>query len=719
MNANIFYFFLQTGAGCEKNLTAVPGNSIRCSAFDSTLCNGRGLCYQSQQTGDKVCICNTGYAGANCTQCDDGYEPFLNGNTQSCKSVCSLTDGVAPCNGHGTCDAVTATCSCTANTSSTVGFYAGQFCGACQDGAFGATCQKCPDCGNGKCKGSGTNTGDGSCSCFAGYDGPSCDRCAYGYQMDTSVDKCRKCPVDAVTQKVCNAPNGACTISNAGSSSTASCTCENGFSGKTCGKKSETAPAKACLEDCYGNGKCSNGICFCSTGYSGAYCNLTAPAKCTSSSCGQCETCNAVSGLCELIDRCCGNGEYFSDQCFCKRGYAGEDCSSVMSTTQQAVKQYKWKWMEGTYVVNADGRICSKLCGNGLKERKINCVEYTNEKDSSSFTQVPDSKCTDAKPDSFVACNNFPCKSTGTSVDLRVVKLTFDMDYTTVMNDAVRSKTFEKSLIADFNALTNNITSDDNMEVVALKEGSVKAYVILHTPDNEKVIRSLDSVAGDENTAAAASLDPNKVQALKILTKATNVVKSEKLEQEEISVYVLADSGNPKAGPQVADAITDSGDRVTPGGQAAISIVIVFVFIGLLVGIGGFVRAKRDWIKQMATQSTASRPQQVNIKLTAEEHNNPLMLQMSGDKDAKSNIGDKKGSALAGAVATVQRAIQLDNEHNWTEAAKWYKKANDQFAVVLENETNANTRFALAKKVNGYLEREQFLAKKVSSGGVS
>ena len=90
----------------------------------------------------------------------------------------------------------------------------------------------------------------------------------------------------------------------------------------------------------------------------------------------------------------------------------------------------------------------------------------------------------------------------------------------------------------------------------------------------------------------------------------------------------------------------------------------------------------------------------------------------SGDKDARSNIGDKKGSALASAVATVQRAIQLDNEHNWAEAAKWYKKANDQFAVVLENETNANTRFALAKKVNGYLEREHFLAKKVSSGGL-
>ena len=40
--------------------------------------------------------------------------------------------------------------------------------------------------------------------------------------------------------------------------------------------------------------------------------------------------------------------------------------------------------------------------------------------------------------------------------------------------------------------------------------------------------------------------------------------------------------------------------------------------------------------------------------------------------------------ALANAVGTVQRAIQLDNEHNWKEAVKYYKKANDQFAIVIE-----------------------------------
>ena len=163
------------------------------------------------------------------------------------------------------------------------------------------------------------------------------------------------------------------------------------------------------------------------------------------------------------------------------------------------------------------------------------------------------------------------------------------------------------------------------------------------------------------------------------------------------------------------DVENNNDSTVTSGGAAAISIIIVFVFIGLIVGIGGFIRAKKDWIKRMATESTASRPQQKQIKLTAEEVNNPLMLQMSGGKDMVKNLNDKKATALANAVGTVQRAIQLDNEHNWKDAVKYYKKANDQFAIVLENETNASTRFALAKKVNGYLEREQFLTKKIGN----
>lgn len=717
------------GTSCDKNETRIVTEFSRCSGGnndDANICNNNGLCYVSQQ-GTKTCICSKGYTGNTCSKCDDGYEAASTStaNATKCKSVCALS-GVEHCYGHGTCDTASKVCTCASNTSETIGFYAGQFCNSCKPGSYGTHCAKCPaasTCVNGNCKGSGTNEGDGTCSCLPGYAGEQCDACAYGYIMDTASSTCKQCAVNSITKKICNAPYGSCAI---GDSNNAICKCVDGYHGNTCEvKKNDDANTEAkCINNCYNNGKCSNGICFCNSQFTGAYCNITAQPKCTASSCGTCETCNTNTGFCELIDRCCGRGEYFDDKCFCKRGYNGADCSATLTPAQQEEKRYAWKWLNGQYIVGADGKICSKLCNTGLKTREITCVEYTNEKDSTTYAKAADSKCANLKkPDGVIECNRFPCsdsKGEDSDTDVRVVTLTLDMDYTTVMNDAHISGTFEDSLIEDLNILTGDIANKNNVEIMTLTEGSVKASVILYTDDNKKVVETIDAAINDGGAPGETTLDRNEIQALKILTKTKKVVKSERLTPEQANTYIVQDTGSTTlAGGkhQVVSASNDDGEKkssVTSGGAAAISVIIVFVFIGLIVGIGGFVRAKRDWIKKMATQSTASRPQQVQIKLTAEEHNNPLMLQMSGDKNALKDTNSKKGSALANAVATVQRAIQLDNEHNWKEAVKLYKKANDQFAIVLENETNANTRFALAKKVNGYLEREQFLTKKLS-----
>lgn len=710
------------GTSCDKNETHIINAFTRCSGGandDATLCNSNGVCYVSQQ-GNKVCICSKGYTGNNCSKCDDGYE-VASTSTTKCKSVCALT-GMEHCYGHGTCNTATKTCTCASNTSATAGFYTGQFCGTCKLGFYGKNCAKCPaaaSCVNGNCKGSGTNEGDGTCSCLPGYEGAQCDACAYGYTLDTASNSCKRCPVNSITKKVCNAPYGSCVIGN---KNDAVCKCVDGYEGSTCEIKKIGGGNidKKCINNCYNNGKCSNGICFCNSKFTGAYCNITAQPKCTATSCATCETCNANTGFCELIDRCCGRGEYFDDKCFCKRGYTGTDCSATLTPVQQKEKQYAWKWLSGEYTVGADGNICSKLCNTGLKTREITCVEYTNEKDSTTYAKAADSKCANLKkPDGVIECNRFPCSGENDNTDVRVVTLTLDMDYTTVMNDAHVSETFEDSLIEDFNILTNGITNKNNVEIMTLKEGSVKVSVILYTADNKKVLEKIDAAIKDDGASAEATIGRNEIQALKIVTKTNKIVKSDQLTSKEANTYIIEDTASDNlaaGGNQVVSSNNDVSNKkssVTSGGAAAISVITVFVFIGLIVGIGGFIRAKRDWIKKMATQSTASRPQQVEIKLTAEEHNNPLMLQMSGDKNVLKNTNDKKGSALASAVATVQRAIQLDNEHNWKEAVKFYKKANDQFAIVLENETNANTRFALAKKVNGYLEREQFLTKKL------
>ena len=750
------------GTACNKNQTNELITRIRCTNAndDMNRCHNNGLCYQStSNTNDKICICSKGYTGENCTKCDDGYEldsaSSSSTTTIKCKSVCALT-GMEHCYGHGTCNTMTKTCTCTSNTSLTSGFYTGQYCNTCQENTFGATCDQCPmetNCLNGKCKGSGTNQGDGTCACFTGYEGSKCNACAYGYTLDTSTDTCKHCPVHSITNKICNEPYGKCNIdttttsNNNNNNNIAICTCIDGYEGNTCGVKkiidNPNNKDNTCINNCHNNGQCANGICFCNSEYTGTYCNITAQPKCTENSCATCETCNMNTGFCELIDRCCGRGEYFNDQCFCKRGYSGVDCSTSLTVTEQQIKHYAYKWINGEYVKNTeDNKLCSKFCGNGIKERNIKCVEYTNELDSTTFVEVADSKCTGmTRPHATIECNTFACTTEGDeendNTDVRVITLRFDMDYTTVMDDADISKTFEKSLIEDFNILTDGITNENNMEIMSLKEGSVEAYVLMYTNDNNKVIEQLEKVVDVDGSGSATTttttttgttLSRNDIQALKILTKTKHVVKSGKLTPKEANIYVIEDKGSITLRQNNNARITDSSSMknaedvennndstVTSGGAAAISIIIVFVFIGLIVGIGGFIRAKKDWIKRMATESTASRPQQKQIKLTAEEVNNPLMLQMSGGKDMVKNLNDKKATALANAVGTVQRAIQLDNEHNWKEAVKYYKKANDQFAIVLENETNASTRFALAKKVNGYLEREQFLTKKIGN----
>ena len=83
------------------------------------------------------------------------------------------------------------------------------------------------------------------------------------------------------------------------------------------------------------------------------------------------------------------------------------------------------------------------------------------------------------------------------------------MDYTTVMDDADISKTFEKSLIEDFNILTDGITNENNMEIMSLKEGSVEAYVLIYTNDNNKVIEQLEKVVDVDGSGSATTTTNN------------------------------------------------------------------------------------------------------------------------------------------------------------------------------------------------------------------
>jgi thiol:disulfide interchange protein len=162
---------------------------------------------------------------------------------------------------------------------------------------------------------------------------------------------------------------------------------------------------------------------------------------------------------------------------------------------------------------------------------------------------------------------------------------------------------FETSLVDDFNILTNGITNANNMEIMALKEGSVKAYVVLYTNNNKKVLEKLDAAIDLDgtttktttttDTSTETTIGRNEIQALKILTKTKYIVKSDKLNSNEANTYVIKNkdssdainsvSASSKTDPIVSsDEEVENNSNVTSGGAAAISIIIVFVFIGLV-----------------------------------------------------------------------------------------------------------------------------------------
>ena len=69
--------------------------------------------------------------------------------------------------------------------------------------------------------------------------------------------------------------------------------------------------------------------------------------------------------------------------------------TSLTVTDHHQTLSISYKWINGEYVKNTeDNKLCSKFCGNGIKERNIKCVEYTNELDSTTFVEVADSNCT-------------------------------------------------------------------------------------------------------------------------------------------------------------------------------------------------------------------------------------------------------------------------------------------------------------------------------------
>jgi hypothetical protein len=138
--------------------------------------------------------------------------------------------------------------------------------------------------------------------------------------------------------------------------------------------------------------------------------------------------------------------------------------------------------------------------------------------------------------------------------------------------------------------------------------------------------------------------------------------------------------------------------KMTSGEAIAISIACVFMFIGCVVGSAWYVIYKPNPIKKMVTNSTRSDP--IPIKLTPDELElcqiNPIL------KASDDNFFLK-------AVEIVKEAVRKDSEHYYPEAMELYNKGIDMFVRYMKTEQNGNRRFAVAKKVDVYLKRANYI----------
>ena len=148
---------------------------------------------------------------------------------------------------------------------------------------------------------------------------------------------------------------------------------------------------------------------------------------------------------------------------------------------------------------------------------------------------------------------------------------------------------------------------------------------------------------------------------------------------------------------------TKTIDKSFQTGEAiAISVGSVFGFIIFIVGSIYIAKKGTGSLKSYCTYRTASHHN--DIQLTEEEQRfyqvkNPL----------QEAIENNQGGLFQEAVSTIKKAIEKDRNRDFEEAIELYNKGIDTIIRCLKSDFNSNDRFAIAKKIDIYVKRVNYI----------
>lgn len=322
-----------TGPTCEDCYAGYHDDGTGTCVLDESClantCSGHGLCDDSG--GEVICFCDPGYDGSYCESCAADYH--REGDDCVEDEVCEPTS----CGDHGDCDASSGVIVCECHDG-----WEGDDCDSCEDGYHreGDDCVIDEECEPDTCSEHGSCrvvNGLTECVCDIGHDGPRCEECYPGYEIEFLTGRCEVPCFNQYQIRCDDTCVWGTTLENCGDCDVV---CAPGFEchqdGTTmeCYCQYEVCPDGSCADFRYDEENC--GGCDISCGVDekciAGHCMPYDPTGCG----GDCE---GDDVLCCPGDRCMNTEELMSDPFNCGGcdvtcdGGAGELCAAGVCQT--------------------------------------------------------------------------------------------------------------------------------------------------------------------------------------------------------------------------------------------------------------------------------------------------------------------------------------------------------------------------------------------------